>query len=139
MPGPIAATALSVERVMTRRVVLVLEDIPMSEVATISGRYDYNAFPIVSRDGRLVGAISKGGLLRATRESFHRTGVWDDAVSRWMAHGIVALRPTDSLEVAISLMVDHGLRSLPVIDSDARVVGVVSRQDLLRALEGARR
>jgi CBS domain-containing protein len=139
MPGPIAAPTVSVERVMTRRVVLVPEDIPMSEVATISSRYDYNGFPIVSRDGRLVGAITKGDLLRATRESFQRTGMWDEPVSRWMAHGMVALRPTDSLEVAISLMVDYGLRSLPVIDADARVVGVVSRQDLLRALEAVRR
>ena len=139
MPGPIAATAVSVEPVMTRRVVLVLENIPMSEVATISGRYDYNGFPIISREGRLVGVITKGDLLRAARESFRRTGVWDEPVSRWMAHGIVALRPADSLEAAISLMVDHEMRSLPVIDADARVVGVISRQDLLRALEGVRR
>jgi CBS domain-containing protein len=124
---------------MTRRVVLVCEDIPMTEVAKISARYDYNGFPIVSRDGRLVGAITKGDLLRATRESFQRTGVWDEPVRKWMAHGMVALRPADSLEVAISLLVDHGLRSLPVIDGDARVVGIVSRQDLLPALEAARR
>jgi CBS domain-containing protein len=54
-----------------------------------------------------------------------------------MTHGM-PLRPTNSFEVAISLMVDHGPRSLPVIDADTRVVGVVSRQDRLRALEAGR-
>ena len=139
MSGALVATAASVEQIMTRRVVLVHEDIPLSEVATISGRYDYNALPIISRDGQLVGMITKGDLLRATREAFRRVGVWDEPVNGWMAHGIVALRPADSLETAISLMVDQGLRSLPVIDAAARVIGIVSRQDLLRALEGARR
>jgi CBS domain-containing protein len=130
---------VTVERVMTRRVVLVHEDVPLSEVATLSGRYDYNGFPITGRDGRLVGMVTKGDLMRATRESFRRAGVWDEPVNDWMAHGIVALRPADSLETAVSLMVDQRLRSLPVIDAEARVIGIVSRQDLLRALEGARR
>src|SRR6266542_3383491 len=46
-----------VETVMTRQVVLILEDIPMSEVRAISAQYDYNGFPVVTQAGRLVGVI----------------------------------------------------------------------------------
>ncbi len=125
-----------VDRVMSRRVVMILEEIPMAEVRTIATRYDYNGFPVVTTGGRLVGMITKGDLLRAVRASLADPDVWREPVSRWMAHGVLALRPSDSLDTAITLAVESGLRSLPVIDHDGFVVGVVSRNDLMEALEG---
>jgi CBS domain-containing protein len=125
-----------VETVMTRRVVLILEDIPLSEVQAIARQYDYNGFPVVTREGRLVGMITKGDLLRATRASFDDPGVWGQPVSRWMARGVLALRPGDSLRSAVENLADTGFRSLPVIDGAGRVVGMVSRNDLMTAVSG---
>ena len=126
----------SVETVMTRRVVLILEDIPMSQVQAIVRQYDYNGFPIVTLGGRLVGMITKGDLLRATRASFSDPGIWMQPVSRWMAHGVLALRPEDSLRTAVENLADSGFRSVPVIDGAGRVVGMVSRNDLMTAISG---
>jgi CBS domain-containing protein len=126
-----------IEGIMTRSVVLIFEEIPMAEVRNIATRYDYNGFPVVTLGGRLVGMITKGDLLRALRESLTDPGVWLQPVSRWMAHGVLALRPKESVETAISLMIESGFRSLPVID-DGRVVGIVSRNDLMDAAEGRR-
>ena len=123
-----------VETVMSRRVVLILEDIPMSQVQALVRQYDYNGFPIVTLEGRLVGLITKGDLLRATRASFSDLGVWRQPVSRWMAHGVLALRPLDSLRTAVESLADSGFRSLPVIDDAGRVVGMVSRNDLMTAI-----
>ncbi|MBI3029038.1 MAG: CBS domain-containing protein [Candidatus Rokubacteria bacterium] len=125
-----------VQGVMTSRVVMVLEEVPMAEVRAIASRYDYNGFPVVSREGRLVGMVTKGDLLRVLKSGLGDPDVWLQPVSRWMAHGVLALRPRDSLETAVSLMVDSGLRSLPVIDDDGKVVGIVSRNDLMGAVEG---
>ena len=36
---------------------------------------------------------------------------------------------------ALQLMVDHRLRSMPVINSDQRLVGMISREDVMRALQ----
>ena len=126
----------SVETVMTRRVVLILEDIPMSQVQAIVRQYDYNGFPIVTLEGRLVGMITKGDLLRATRASFSDPGIWMQPVSRWMAHGVLALRPEDSLRTTVENLADSGFRSVPVIDGAGRVVGMVSRNDLMTAISG---
>jgi CBS domain-containing protein len=123
-----------VETVMTRQVVLILEDIPMSQVQAIVRQYDYNGFPIVTVEGRLVGMITKGDLLRAARASFGDPGVWAEPVSRWMAHGVLALRPTDTLRTAVESLADSGVRSLPVIDDANRVIGMVSRNDLMTAI-----
>jgi len=136
VPGPMPALMAPVETVMSTRVVLVLEDIPMSEVRAITAQYDYNGFPVVTQEGRLVGIITKGDLLRAARRALEDPGVWQQPVSRWMAHGVLALRPRDSLQTAVEHMTDSGLRSLPVIDDAGGVVGMVSRNDLMTAIAG---
>jgi CBS domain-containing protein len=123
-----------VATVMSRAVVLMLEGIPMSEARAIAVQYDYNGFPVVTQEGRLVGVLTKGDLLRVSRAAFTDAGVWRDPVARWMAHGVLALRAGDSLRTAVEHMVDSGLRSLPVIDQDDRVIGMVSRNDLMTAI-----
>ncbi len=136
MAGPSMRLSASVETVMTRPVVQILDDIPMSEVRAVAVQYDYNGFPIVTREGRLVGMITKGDLLRVALAAFTDPGVWSQPVSSWMAHGVLALRPEDSLQTAVEHMVATGLRSLPVIDGDDRVIGILSRNDVLTAIGG---
>jgi CBS-domain-containing membrane protein len=51
-----------------------------------------------------------------------------------MAHGVLALRPADTIATAVEHLVDSGLRSLPVIDEARRVIGIVSRNDLMTAI-----
>jgi CBS domain-containing protein len=129
-----AGLAIPVESVMTRRVVQILEEIPMSEVRNIAAKYDYNGFPVVTREGRLVGMVTKGDLLRVACAALDDPQVWQQPVSRFMAHGILALRPMDSLRSAVQYMTESKLRSLPVIDADRRVLGMVSRNDLMVAI-----
>lgn len=120
---------------MSTRVVQVLRDIPLREAQKVTARYDYNSFPVVLPDGRLVGVLTKGDLLRAARAAVTDASVWDQPVAAWMAHGVLALRTHDSVVVAVELMIESNLRSLPVIGGDDRVVGMVSRRDLIEALE----
>jgi CBS domain-containing protein len=129
-----AGLAVPVEAVMTRRVVQIMEEIPMSEVRNIAAKYDYNGFPVVTREGRLVGMVTKGDLLRVASAALDDPQVWQQPVSRFMAHGVLALRPMDSLRSAVQYMTESKLRSLPVIDAERRVLGMVSRNDLMIAI-----
>ena len=135
MPTVSSATlSRPVETVMTRRIVQIIEAIPMAEVRNVAARYDYNAFPVVTPQGRLVGMITKGDLLRVACEAVEDPAVWQAPVSRFMAHGVLALRPTDTLASAVQHLTESKLRSLPVIDTESRVVGMVSRNDLMGAI-----
>ena len=49
------AGLMALFRYLKYSLVLILEQIPMSEVRAIAAQYDYNGFPVVTRDGRLVG------------------------------------------------------------------------------------
>jgi CBS domain-containing protein len=129
-----AGLAVPVQTVMTRRVVQIMEEIPMSEVRNIAAKYDYNGFPVVTREGRLVGMVTKGDLLRVASAALDDPQVWQQPVSRFMAHGVLALRPMDSLRSAVQYMTESKLRSLPVIDAERRVLGMVSRNDLMIAI-----
>jgi acetoin utilization protein AcuB len=55
-------------------------------------------------------------------------------VKAWMSGDPVALGPDASALEALDLMVDRGIRHLPVVDAEGRVVGVVSLDDLRAAL-----
>ena len=135
MAPPPARLGAPVETVMSRRVALIRDQIAMSEVRSIAVQYDFNGFPVAADDGRLVGMITKGDLLRVVQVSMADPTVWQQPVTRWMAHGVLALRPSDSLETAVTHMVESGLRSLPVIDERGHVVGIVSRNDVMTAIE----
>ena len=129
-----AKLALPAETVMTRRIVQIIEQIPIAEVRNIAARYDYNGFPVVTPEGRLVGMITKGDLLRVACEAVDDPAVWQAPVSRFMAHGVLALRATDTLASAVRYMTESELRSLPVVDGQSRVIGMVSRNDLMVAI-----
>ena len=135
-PREVAAASLAgpVQSVMSRRVVQILEKIPMFEVRNVAAKYDYNGFPVVTTEGRLVGMITKGDLLRVACAAFDDPAMWREPVSRFMAHGVLALRPMDSLRSAVRDMTEAKLRSLPVIDGECRVLGMVSRNDLMAAI-----
>jgi CBS domain-containing protein len=132
--APGGGLELPVAAIMSTRIVQAFRDIPLAAARALAARYDYNGFPVVGREGRLVGVLTKGDLLRATHAAAGGADVWAQPVSAWVARGVLALRATDSLARAVEVMVDSGLRSLPVIDQDDRVEGMVSRDDLLQAL-----
>ena len=126
---------LPVAALMSTRVVQLLSDTPMAEARLIMSRYDFHGFPVATPDGRLVGMLSKVELLRATSAGVRDSDVWRQPVSRWMATGAPTAESRDSVGIAIDRLVQSGVRSLPVIDVDGRVVGMVSRGDLVMALE----
>lgn len=51
-----------------------------------------------------------------------------------MKTGVVAIRDEGTVEQAVKLMLDNHISALPVVDSDARLVGLVSEGDLIRRL-----
>lgn len=58
-------------------------------------------------------------------------------VKEWMSADPVTIEPAASAREALALMVEHGIRHLPVVDSRGRVVGVLSIDDLRAALPSA--
>jgi CBS domain-containing protein len=146
---PAVRPSLSVGEVMTREVATVNPDTPLPEVVELLIDRDFRAVPVIEPGGRLVGIITNGDLverggvparleLLAAMDTGARTAAIaaarDRRAGEVMTTALIAIAPDEPLEAAAGLMVARGLKRLPVVDKRSRLVGVISRADLLRAL-----
>ena len=115
-----------VAAVMSTEVHTVDTTARVADVASRFRRNGHGAYPVVDGQGRCVGMVSRGDLLRG--------GEWtDDApVDRVASTDVVSVSSTDSVIDALERMLEEQIEHLPVID-DGRLVGICTRTDVMRA------
>jgi SulP family sulfate permease len=140
-----------IHEVMRTEVVTVSPDTPTTEIVALLLQKGYRSLPVVAENGRLLGIITDGDLLRrvglSTRLNVAATD-WQEqfaALSEQAATGanlmtapVLTITPTDSLRQAVQKMTTHHLKRLPVVAENGRLVGWISRVDILRALDQER-
>ncbi|MEW1634252.1 CBS domain-containing protein [Streptomyces sp. NPDC093801] len=115
----------SVADLMTPGVVTVRPSTAFKEIARLLQEFDITAVPVVDDAGRPVGVVSEADLLR-------RRGGGTPTAQGLMTSPAVTARPEWSVVRAARVMQRTGVKRLPVVDTDGRVVGVLSRSDLVR-------
>jgi acetoin utilization protein AcuB len=85
--------------------------------------------PVVDPGGRVVGILAERDLLLAASRHLH-AGM---EVTEVMARDVVTVTPQTSLGEAASLMARHHFGSLPVVDAENNIVGIVTESDIFRA------
>ena len=128
---------LTVNDAMTRPVTVLSPEATVGELEDLIERYDYNSFPVVEND-RLVGIVTKFDLLRNfifTPDSVlpHYQELMQRRVGEIMRRQVRTVEPEMALTRVLQMMVDMSTKSFPVV-SDGRVVGIISREDVIRAL-----
>ncbi len=105
-------------------------------IAFFAGKAKHRSYPVVDGDGRLLGLVSRSDALRWQIDRADASTTLTDAVSD--AAQPVAYPGTPSGVVA-DLIVDSGIGRIPIIDPvTRRVVGILSRQDLLKTRSSRR-
>ncbi len=117
---------MQVCEVMQRPIIAVRHNTTAREAALTLTELGYAALPVLDQDDRLVGVLTSGDLLRADN--------LEGTVSAVMTTPAVSVPGSAALAEVTSRLVTHGLRSLPVVDFDGRVVGMFSRSDALRIM-----
>jgi CBS-domain-containing membrane protein len=135
----------TVKDVMTTRVIWVKKDATFREMAAGLREYGVSAFPVIDDDRKVIGVVSEADML--TKEAVDQgvvSGILhhrDQAKARGVNAGdlmttaVVAVRPEDTVEHAAKLMYDRGIKRLPVTDADGRLVGIISRADVLSVFD----
>jgi CBS domain-containing protein len=118
-----------VDEVMTREVVTLAPDQSFQEAIALVARYRFRHLLVVSADQRLAGVISDRDLLRFMIRNPHRDS---SVVADVMKSDPITVRPETSLSVAIAEMLTRRINCLPVVDTEKRLVGVLTSTDLLR-------
>lgn len=154
-PGPFPSY-LTVADVMTHQVAQVQPDTPVSEIVTLLIDRALRAVPVVDPDRHVVGMITDGDLL--TRDVMDLSVGVQRALplleraaqiasladqphraADVMTSNPITLPTTTPLAQAAAVMASRTLKRLPVVDEQGRLVGMVSRYDLLKTVaEGLR-
>lgn len=116
----------------------VRPETPLKVAAAIMDAQEVSGLPVVDSDGRPVGVVSEADILAKERATARRIPAETDAKAEAVAAGeamtapAITVREEASIAVAAALMTEYDVERLPVVDRRDRVVGVVSRADLLR-------
>ena len=124
---------------MTRNVITVNRQTTMHELAVLFDKHDFNAFPVVE-DGKLCGIISKFDFLHAfafttSQVVPHYNELMSRTTAEVMTEAVVHVDPASPLTRVLQLMVGLKTRSFPVMSADGQLEGMVSREDVMRALK----
>ena len=134
----------SVRDVMTTRVVAVRKDASFRDMAAMLRSTRISAFPVIDDAGRVIGVVSAADMLvkeavlaegssmlaalRHIREDDKAAGV---TAGDLMSSPAVTIRPEAPVEEAARLMYDRRLKRLPVVNPSGRLLGIISRVDVL--------
>ena len=118
---------MQVSDVMHRPIIAVRRTGKAREAAVMLAELGYGALPVLDREDRLVGVLTSGDVLRAGE-------LTDEAVGDVMTTPAESVAEDQDLADVFRRLLPPGLRSLPVVDANDRVVGMFSRGDALRII-----
>lgn len=140
--------------VMTRNVISIAPDATVEDAVNLMLSRSISGLFVVDKAGDLAGIVTEGDLLRRDELGTQRYRPWwlrllasparqaadfthanGRHVRDVMTEDVVSVAQDASLETVVETMERNSIKRLPVT-ADGRVVGVVSRSDLLRALVG---
>jgi CBS domain-containing protein len=135
-----------VSDVMTTSVVTVDRITPYKEIASLLVEHQISGVPVLALGRQVVGVVSEGDLIAALDRRPRRRsdrGRWlrqnarrgqahtDLTAGEMMTSPAVTIHPDASVAAAARLMNAHNVRRLAVVDDGGKLVGLVSRRDLI--------
>jgi CBS domain-containing protein len=144
---------MQVHDFMIRDVITVTEETTVRELLEILVNHKIGGVPVVNIDNKLVGMISDGDVIRYLRPNsrtvFDMFAVimvneqeklsdklgytLEKSISNMMnTKDIKTVKPDSDLDDVLEIFSRHHFKKIPVLDSQQKVIGVISRGDLLR-------
>ena len=147
---------MQVQDIMTKKVLTVRPETTVREVAEILVSHKISGVPVVEEDGSLVGIVSEGDLmskeilpeppaefcilgaviyynsLREFKDAFSRMAA--NTVEALMTKEVVTVKSYDDVSDVARIMRDKHIKRVPVLDDEGHLIGIVSRQDIVKML-----
>ncbi len=115
---------MKVKSVMTKKPIYVELPCHRDDVVKTLVKHNKTALPVVNREGKVVGVITRHDLFAHPRE---------DQVSLIMKRDSPVVSSSDDIKKAAQLMLENDVWLLPVVDNE-KLVGVITPTDLLRVV-----
>jgi CBS domain-containing protein len=118
-----------IREVMTSNPRTIEADKPVADAAKLMRDEDVGLAPVVEGD-RLVGTLTDRDI--AIRVVAEGNDPASTPVREVASTDVVTVTPEQNLDEALSLMAQHQVRRVPVVEQDGRLVGVVAQADVAR-------
>jgi CBS domain-containing protein len=141
---------------MVRDVITIGPDDDVSRAAKMLVDYDISALPVVDRNRHVIGILSEADLLRREELGTEKRRPWwleaitpssilaidyskshGRKVSEVMSEAIVTAKADTPLSDIAALLERKRIKRVPIVDDDGKLIGVVSRANLIQALASA--
>ena len=142
--------------IMTTDVVTVRLGTPVREIAALLSKRQFSGVPVAHEDGRLLGIVSESDLIHHAAIKAEPKGKWwldslsdPDAIAAAyakshgrtaadvMARHVATIADDATLEDVAEVLGTHNIKRVPVM-REGRLVGIITRSDLVRALAKAK-
>lgn len=136
-----------VRDVMTKKVVTVDRLTAFSDIVGLLTEHRISGVPVLMMGRRVAGVVSEADLVALEDEEVRRARMDANATGRWrrplrrvhwgltagalMSAPAVTIYPEATIPHAAQIMTSHHIRRLPVVGKDGRLIGIVTRRDLL--------
>ncbi|MBI4517517.1 MAG: CBS domain-containing protein [Deltaproteobacteria bacterium] len=133
-----AFLSLATRDVMTRSVVYVSPGQSLAELEQIFATHEFNGCPVVDA-GELVGFVTKLDFLKAFLFNPRSVvppyeTIMKKTIGAVMTPTVVTVPEDRPLTRVLQMMVDLRTKAFPVVDAGGKLVGMVAREDIARAL-----
>jgi len=113
--------------IMSRDVVTVHPDTPITQVIDRLSEHDITGLPVVDAAGRLVGLITEKDIMGLPLGPEEVSGKAED----YMTRDVVSFDENDDVIAICECLVHHDFRRVPIL-SHGKLVGIISRRDLIK-------
>jgi len=134
----VAALSKPLSQVMATELVTCSLDDEIDNVWRLMQERSFAGLPVVKK-GKLIGMVTQKDLLNsggvfpafeAKRGRFKAP----PKISSVMQTSIISLKPTDTIRKAAEIMFEKNIGRIPVVNSEGKLIGMVDREDIARAL-----
>lgn len=129
-----------VRKWMSKNPIVIEENASLSEAINLLKQHKIRRLPVLKKE-ELVGIISDRDLKEASPSKVTSLDIWElhylmskIKVRTVMTRNPITVSPDTTLERAAILMFDNKIGGLPVIDRDRKLVGILTEQDVFKAL-----
>ncbi len=147
----------TVSQIMSTPVVSVNKNKTLQEAVDILSKHKFSGLPVVDEDGRLTGIFSETDVIRyserlnvvplydvygwvsphanltdmiALRKGIERLSTTQ--IEKIITKNVITVKDDSTASEAAQIMNKRNINRLPVVDCDNRVVGIISRADLIK-------
>ena len=132
---------MTIEHRMTRNPVTIGPDANIAEAKDLMKKNKVHRLPVLDKDKNLIGIVSEKDILYASPSPASSLSIHEMAyllskltVRKIMSKNVTTVNRNIPVEEAARMMADDDLSSLPVVDDNGALVGIVSKSDLFKIL-----